>query len=219
MPLLRRLLFCVASLAYAAGAQANVTDTPHFKVDGVVIVWSAAGNGVQANRPTAHTGLAVHLETATDLTVTGTLVALGNPQADPLVPLKDPADGQTSFFVASNTAFNIEADIIGDAQLPVQQLENISFQMTIDRQGSSPMAFGQKAQFPHTGGATGGLATNIETLADLRKTRTLFTGNQRTARSSGTIAEQSVRFTAHYSSKTARTSSPLPNVIYTVFVP
>lgn len=215
-----RLFFvCLASLVVAASARADVTDTPHFKVDGVVIVWSAEGDKIQAQTPTANIGRSVRLETAAQPLVTSNLVGLSHTRPETLVPLNAPAEGQTSFFVASNTAFNIEADIVGAAQLSARQLANIAFRMTIERQGSGPVAFGQKAQFPHSGGATGGLAPNIETLADLHENRTLFTGDQRTARSSGSIVEQSVRFTAFYSSKTAVESTQLPSVTYTIFAP
>ena len=214
----RVLLSCLLGLAISMGAEAGITDHPRFKVDGIVIVWSSDSDQIQAQSPKAAIGNAVRLDTVTTPVTTGILIPTQNPTVD-LIALNERADGETSFFIASNTAFNIDAEIIASGGLRKADLENMSFRMKIDKQGTVPLAFGQKAQFPHSSGATGGLAFDITTLADLQDRKTVFTGNQRTARSSGTIVEQSVRFTALYQSEFSEQSAKLPNVVYIVFVP
>ncbi|MEO1642184.1 MAG: hypothetical protein AAFR74_02530, partial [Pseudomonadota bacterium] len=64
------------------------------------------------------------------------------------------------------------------------------------------VVFGGSAQAAHTGGPDTGFAAET-TLWNLRFPRTLFSGNQRTAASPGSIADQSIRFDAEYAIRAA----------------
>ena len=135
------------------------------------------------------------------------------------VPLHASAQGETSFYVASNTAFNIDAELAGNVTLPTETLEKLSFNMTASLESGPLRATGGKAQYPHSGGAKGGINPSINTLGDLRHRTTVFTGNQRTAVRTGTIAEQSIMFSVTYDSLNTPLPTNSPDIIFTVFVP
>ncbi|MEL7482147.1 MAG: hypothetical protein AAGJ29_11360 [Pseudomonadota bacterium] len=148
--------------------------------------------------------------------------------------LLDPSDARvdatqtlTSFYVASNTPFAINAEArlasFGDLVL----LSNITWDMAVTLSGDDGVAFGSAAQFPHSAGADGGVAT-FANLIPLAFGQTVFTGNQATAAQSGSIADQSVRFDISYAiGAGALTGYDLSlgtfdfeiEVTYTVFVP
>ncbi|MEO0982192.1 MAG: hypothetical protein AAFX03_06025 [Pseudomonadota bacterium] len=110
-------------------------------------------------------------------------------------------DGTTtssSFYVASNTPFSIDAV----ATAPTSTLNFILLLITqlnisVERAGDDGLAFGSAAQFPHSAGPTGGVAAGAN-LFSLLGGQTVFTGDQRTAASRGSIADQSVRFDLLY---------------------
>ncbi len=86
------------------------------------------------------------------------------------------------------------------------------------------ITWGANAQDPHSGGT--GVVAAVTDLDDLNASTAVFTGNQRTAASVGTIASQSVRFDATYTLGGA-TGYDLSmgaglieaDVTYTIFVP
>ncbi|MEE9344542.1 MAG: hypothetical protein V3U88_02940 [Methylococcales bacterium] len=106
-----------------------------------------------------------------------------------------------SFYVASNVAFNIFAQ--------VQNLQtsgdftglgwgNIRWRMGINRTGNDGLAYGSNAQNPSSGGIgiiNGNGNTRLDTMTTPLK---VFEGGRRTAATPGSIAQQSVRFTAKY---------------------
>ncbi len=138
----------------------------------------------------------------------------------------------TSFYVASNTAFNIDAQALRVVGRDDWVLEKIFWDMQVTVAGDDGIAFGAAAQFPHTGGASGGVST-IASLFDMRTRRTVFTGSRKTAATRGTLTEQSVRFDVLYTlgSWSGYDLSTGPNrledgiyqveaeVVYTVWVP
>ena len=100
-------------------------------------------------------------------------------------------------------------------------------QLSMTETGDDGLPFGASAQLPHSGGPTSGFSPSLR-LWDLRFPRNMFTGNQRTAREPGTIADQSVRFDAEYSIAAANlngydlslgTFDFQVEVVYTVYVP
>ncbi|MEL7480914.1 MAG: hypothetical protein AAGJ29_05085 [Pseudomonadota bacterium] len=131
----------------------------------------------------------------------------------------------TSFYVASNTAFAIDATATTTTATNFT-LADIGYSLSVTQSGDDGLAFGANAQFPHTGGATGGVATGVTALSDMATATNVFTGNQRTAATPGSIASQSVRFDALYTLGGAGgydlsqgAGEIEATVTYTVFVP
>ncbi len=135
---------------------------------------------------------------------------------------------RTSFYVASNTPFSIDAE----TQPPTSGLNFAlliltNLDMAVTRSGDDGLAFGSAAQYPHSAGPNGGITANTN-LYSLIGGQTVFTGDQRTASTPGTLAEQSVRFDNTYSISAASltgydlslgTFDFTVQVVYTVFVP
>lgn len=134
----------------------------------------------------------------------------------------------SSFYVASNVPFAIDAQAFTPStfnEFILLLITNV--RMSVETSGDDGLAFGNAAQPPHSGGGNSGFANNIR-LWDLRNARNLFTGNQRTAATNGTIADQSVRFDAEYSigagslagyDLSLGTFDFVVEVVYTVYVP
>lgn len=145
------------------------------------------------------------------------------------VTLSDDLTENSSFYVASNTAFSINA-VASATTATGFDLSDIGFALSVTPSGDDGLAFGQDAQFPHTDdSATAGVVTTVDSLDDMEAGPTLvFAGNRLTAATAGSIADQSVRFDAEYtligSSGTGYDLSDGTGVIetevvYTVFVP
>ncbi|NBC20278.1 MAG: hypothetical protein GVY06_04405 [Alphaproteobacteria bacterium] len=137
----------------------------------------------------------------------------------------DGAEMESSFYVASNTAFAIDAEASATTSDNFA-LTDVGFDMAVTQSGDDGLAFGSAAQFPHSGGAGGGVSGSISTLDDLSTAANVFTGDQRTAASTGSIADQSVRFDVTYSLGGAAgydlsmgAGEIEADVTYTVFVP
>ncbi|MEM1086792.1 MAG: hypothetical protein AAGH90_03620 [Pseudomonadota bacterium] len=239
-------LACMGSVMACAVSSAMTTDTPKFKVDGVIIVWAGDQTGtapvvsdfivgqgqsapdlIAADARTVVTGTLEPTENATaaggmPFVITNTTSGDINTdtdgdgritEADAFTPLglQDITDARvdasrqsSSFYVASNTAFNIDAvssppgtfrDFI---LLNIIRL-NLSSTITDTDDG---LNFGSSAQAAHTGGPDSGFAAET-TLWNLRFAQTLFNGNQRTAASPGSIVDQSIRFDAEYAIRAA----------------
>lgn len=134
----------------------------------------------------------------------------------------------SSFYVASNVPFAIDAQAFTPSTFTEFILLLITrVQLSATLNGDDGLAFGSSAQLPHSGGPSSGFSPLLR-LWDLRNPRNMFTGNQRTAHSPGTIADQSVRFDAEYSIRAANlngydlslgTFDFQVEVVYTVYVP
>jgi len=215
--------------ALAFWAEASIVHSPKFKIDGLVIVWQGEDGAIASTPPKANAGRTATLSTTFSTpspplspgpVVTGTLLPVSHASEDTEThALHAPAQGDTSFYVASNTAFNIDAELSGATTLSAETLETLSFDMAASLDGGALPGTGRKAQYPHSGGSRGGINPNIKTLEDLRQRTTVFTGNQRTAVKPGTIAEQSVKFTVKYGSLDVPPPANMPSVTFTVFVP
>ncbi len=132
---------------------------------------------------------------------------------------------ESSFYVASNTAFAIDAAASETAATNFT-LADVAFEMSVTQSGDDGLAFGSAAQFPHSSGATGGVSGTVTTLDDLTTAANVFTGDQRTAASAGSIAAQSVRFDVAYTlggtdgyDLSMGAGEIEADVTYTVFVP
>lgn len=136
------------------------------------------------------------------------------------------SDILSSFYVATNTAFNIDvvASPIGDPA----DLNLIRLRMRMTQSGNDGgLSFGSAAQLPHTGnGAASGMKWGgYRRLSTLTGGRDIFRGNRRTAATTGTIADQSVRFDLDYRWNTGNidlsdgTFDVEAEVIYTVYIP
>ncbi|MEL7231057.1 MAG: hypothetical protein AAGJ85_00930 [Pseudomonadota bacterium] len=107
------------------------------------------------------------------------------------------SEARSSFYVASNTAFNIDAQAIRVVGRDDWVLGKIYWDMEVAQSGTDGIAFGADAQLPHTGGPTGSVGS-VASLLDMMTPQTVFEGNQRTAASRGTLVDQSVRFDITY---------------------
>ncbi|MDJ0919831.1 MAG: hypothetical protein QNI84_01785 [Henriciella sp.] len=104
---------------------------------------------------------------------------------------------RSSFYVASNVPFNIDGEAIRVVGRDDWVLGKIFWAMSVTQSGNDGIAFGANAQLPHSGGPTGGIGA-VDDLLEMMTPTTLFTGNQRTAASRGSLPEQSVRFDVVY---------------------
>lgn len=149
----------------------------------------------------------------------------------------------SSFFVASNAGFQIQAVVSN-----VQATEDfdtlgfdenfISFDMSVTDTGDvvdGGPAFGAASWVPHTGAdsATNGVNPTIETLGDIGTTSTpVYNASRRTAETPGTLMAQSVRFDNVYNLDSDPTTAGVQpydlsmgvgtlsaDVTYTIFAP
>lgn len=115
---------------------------------------------------------------------------------------------RTSFYVASNAPFSISAEITDVQVDPVFTafsnafLSFVDLEMEVAPVGATRtdggFSYGSAAQAPHSDGELGGFAVPLDLLDLVNTPTTVFAGNQRTAASAGTIADQSVRFDVSY---------------------
>lgn len=259
----------LGSLLTCAGvlqASSSVMDRPHFKVEGIAIVWAAdQTNGV----PIASDFIIENSGANADLiagdvftVVTGTLdpvnetfgdgtgttlrIRGGTNQNtiqgdrftsadDVLLPftIQNNTDVRTirseiesSFFVASNKAFNI--DVTPTPISAPADLDLIRLRMRVTESGNDGgLSFGSSAQFPHTGNtdASGVQWTGYRRMSNIAAGRDIFRGNRRTASAPGSIADQSVRFDLTYRWNTGNidlaegTFDVEAEVLYTVYIP
>jgi len=136
------------------------------------------------------------------------------------------SDILSSFYVATNKAFNIDvvAVPIGDPA----DLNLIRLRMRMTQSGNDGgLSFGSAAQFPHSGNTnrSGVQWGGYRRLSTLTAGRDIFRGNRRTALNAGTITDQSVRFDLNYRWNTGNidlsdgTFDVEADVIYTVYIP
>lgn len=136
------------------------------------------------------------------------------------------SDILSSFYVASNSAFNI--DVIASAVGDPADLDLIRLRMRLAPSGNDDgLSFGSAAQYPHSGNtnSSGVQWGGYRRLSRLTGGQDIFRGNRRTAAFAGTIAEQSVRFDLDYRWNTGNidlsdgTFDVEADVIYTVYIP
>ncbi|WP_409433833.1 hypothetical protein ACJ3XI_04820 [Litorimonas sp. RW-G-Af-16] len=136
----------------------------------------------------------------------------------------------SSFYVASNAAFNISATssaLAANGDFASMSYDNIALDMSITPSGTDGgLAFGSAAQVP-------GTVVTGENLGTLNAApTTVMTGTQKTAATVGTLAEQSVRINSVYTLDADSATAGVQgydlsmgvgtlqaDVTYTVFVP
>ncbi|MEL7043153.1 MAG: hypothetical protein AAGL90_16665 [Pseudomonadota bacterium] len=161
----------------------------------------AIGNNLQPTEDATFSNPILHTWRLSDLNGEFEAINPNNPAAfdafdvaDVTVQAYRPAY-DANFFVASNTPFTITAEAALIEGTPDLDLSDIamSFQVLTSGTMSHPsttetIEWGGHAQNP------GGTPVNFDDLADITSETTIYTAAQPTAASSGTIAEQSVRF-------------------------
>ncbi|MEN0077909.1 MAG: hypothetical protein AAF753_02245 [Pseudomonadota bacterium] len=260
---LKKALLAGAALVAALGtpAQASILDNPHFRVLGLVIVWSGdasgdpivsdfvIGTGSGGDDLIAADGRAVvtgqlqqtptSLAGASTFDVTspgsapnfqdngtaGVLDAADTFDAFTLTPSTDVsapgAELKSSFFVASNTPFNILADADVNTATGDFTLASVGFAMSHTNDDPAQTNFGDDAN-----ASVGANEAGFDDLGDFETEATIFTGTVRTADTPGTIMDQSVRFDVTYTLGGAAgydlsmgAGEIDADVTYTVFVP
>lgn len=258
------------------GASAAVSDNPHVKVLGLVVVWGADGTGSApiASDFVVDTGTGGSAATSGDAdlisqdvhtVVSGTLVPLdtafpagaGQPMrirnvpgggafntdvnADGVMDASDAfsafrignntdtrirrAELTTSFYVASNAPFWIDATATPLGSTNAFHFNQMRLLLSVTQSGNDGVAFGSAAQYPNSGGAAGGIRANNRRLSTMAGGWNVFRGDQRTAASRGTLAEQSVRFDARYRYHSGQLDladgvfEAEAEVVYTVYLP
>jgi len=132
---------------------------------------------------------------------------------------------ESSFYVASNSAFSIDATATPIGATDAATLDRMRVRMRVTLTGDDGLAFGGAAQFPHSAGAAGGIRANFRRLSTMTTPFNVFNGNQPTARTRGSIADQSVRFdlTYRYNSGNIDLSDGVidatAQVVYTAYIP
>ena len=136
------------------------------------------------------------------------------------------SDILSSFYVASNKAFNI--DVVSSALGDPADLNLIRLRMRVTQSGNDGgLSFGSAAQLPHSGNtpASGVQWGGYRRLSLLTGGGDIFRGNRRTALTAGSIAAQSVRFDLDYRWNTGNIDlsdgvfDVEAEVAYTVYIP
>lgn len=109
---------------------------------------------------------------------------------------------ESSFYVASNAAFDINADatlLQNTDGFSTMGLDNIGFTMSADvddTDGLSGLSYGTAAQLPTASG--GFQSVTVADLGDITASTKVFAVDQKTAASVGSIADQSIRINSVY---------------------
>lgn len=135
------------------------------------------------------------------------------------------AELYSSFYVASNVAFSIDGQATPLGATTPDAFDRMRVTLAVTNSGNDGLGFGSAAQYPHSAGPAGGSRANNRRLSTMTTPFNVFNGNQRTAVSRGSIADQSVRFdlTYRYNSGDIDLSDGVieasAEVLYTVYVP
>lgn len=127
----------------------------------------------------------------------------------------------SSFYVASNTAFTIQATATAADST---HLSKITRAMSVETSGaaSGNLNFGSKSQLPNPNTTTA--VTGDGVLTNLSTSPLVYTATRKTATAAGSIAEQSVRFTNTYglagnTGLSAETGDITATITYTIAMP
>lgn len=129
----------------------------------------------------------------------------------------------SSFYVASNTAFGINAEIQSSSVSGDFDLTDVGYAFTSTQSGNDGLAFGANARDV---GSTGTFSAPATLDAFAAGPNQIFESTERTADSAGNLASQSVRFDAEYTLGAAAgydlsqgAGSVEAQLAYTVYVP
>ncbi|MEO0465325.1 MAG: hypothetical protein AAF216_02185 [Pseudomonadota bacterium] len=132
----------------------------------------------------------------------------------------------SSFYVASSVPFRIDSLATPIGATTADQMNRMRAyldQVTVS--GDDGIAFGSAAQLPNSGGPTSGRRLNGRRFSQMLTPRNIFRGNQRTAASRGSLADQSVRFDMRYRYNSGNIDladgafEAEAEIIYTVYIP
>lgn len=133
----------------------------------------------------------------------------------------DGLEYESSFYIASNTVFNIVAEATEVEQSGDFELSDIGYDLGVTVSGTDgTLTFGGNAQDPN------GTFPAVANLAAMGPNTSVFEGVDRTAATAGSIVDQSVRFDATYTlgsggayDLSQGAGEIKAEVVYTVFVP
>jgi len=108
------------------------------------------------------------------------------------------AEISSSFYVASNTAFFIDAQSFAEGATTPEQMQRMRLWLNVTTSGNDGLAFGAAAQHPSLEAGRLGSRANGRRLSTFETPRRVFRGDRATAAGPGTIADQSVRFDLRY---------------------
>lgn len=183
--------------------------------------------------PTADATSSVGIGSVLSIDETGGNIATVDTNTPSAFNAFDPSDAtvsadamtyESSFFVASNTAFAINGVASEVTQDGDFTMANIGYDMDVTVSDSAVnnggLAFGGNAQNPN------GDFGNFENLAAVNGSVPVFLGTRKTAATAGSIVDQSVRFDATYTLGTGGAydlsqgaGEIQADVVYTVYVP
>lgn len=211
-------------------------------VTGSLTPISATGVGGTGSNVSGATSGGVYADGNTNgvLDAGDSLTAFGIDAATDVDGIVGPASHESSFYVASNAAFDIYAEstgLGGSGELfAATSYEDIKLAMSIDVAGNvvdgdaTSLEFGSAAQNPTGAGPTDGFVAAVDDLSDINGAASkVFQGGQRTAASVGSLSEQSVRFNSVYTLDSGAgvggydlsqgAGTVFADVTYTIFVP
>lgn len=204
----------LSSLPYA---EANIVHRVAFDVQPIIIVWGA--QTPNARRPFPETS---RVNSITQQIRIAPPVIYGNSRLAPLHKNSVdtfPIETSASYFhVASNAAFQIDAQLADDTSATTDELGNMYLDLIVELSSNEGPNFGASAQWPHSGGPRGGLLPAPISLSRLERPVTVFTGNRKTAARRGGVASQSVRFRPIVRSERVA-AQPAPEMVFTVYTP
>ncbi|MEM6901084.1 MAG: hypothetical protein AAF583_15105 [Pseudomonadota bacterium] len=197
------------------GSEANIVHRVAFDVQPIVIVWGAQSPNERA--PFLERGRGNTFEQRVKI---APLAVYGNSR---LAPVQNnsvdtfPIESSAPYFhVASNAAFQIDAQLADDASTITDEFGSMYLDLIVELSSADGPDFGGSAQWPHTGGPRGGLLPAPVNLSQLEQPVTVFTANRKTAARRGGVPSQSVRFRPIVRSERVATQ-PAPEIVFTVY--
>jgi len=131
----------------------------------------------------------------------------------------------SSFYVASNTAFGINAEVQSATVSGDFTLADVGYAFSSTQAGNDGLAFGGNTNDVGASGDFSGAPADLASFG-LNTPQQVFLGSERTAATAGNIASQSVRFDAEYTlgpvtgyDLSQGAGSVEAQLAYTVFVP
>lgn len=192
-------------------------------VDGRTVLTGTL-NATADSSSTAGLGSVLRIEDTTSVIQNVDTDAAGTFAAFDVTDASLTSDGleyESSFYIASNTVFNIVAEATQVEQSGDFELSDIGYNLDVTATGTDgALTFGGNAQNPN------GTFPTVANLAAMGPNTSVFEGTLRTAATPGSIVGQSVRFDATYTlgsggayDLSQGAGEIKADVVYTVFVP
>lgn len=209
----------VGALAGLPDAKADIVHQVFFEIQPVIVVWGtrppdrAASLATIGGRNHSEQNIRITPETVYG---NGSILAA---QPGDLESLDGNNSAAPYFHVASNAAFQIDAQLAAGQSLDLGQMADLRLSLRAQLTSNTGPYFGRNAQWPHSGGPEAGFAATKPALSDLATPKTVFIGNRKTAARRGSIAAQSVRFVVGVSSTANEQLKGrlVPDIVFTVY--